>query len=294
MKKFRIGIVGTENTHAHAFATAFNKVGKDGNYKYPDCHVTLVYGHYPQENERLVKEFGADKVAESLEEMVSCVDAVVVCARDGKFHYEFAKPFIEAGIPAFIDKPFTTNTDEAVALIKLAKEKGVPLCGGSMLKFADNIMEAKEARLKGEREVVGASVCAPVVMNSEYSGFFFYASHLAEMTLESFGYNPVSVIAKLSKSGVCATINYENFSVSNHFNESVWKYGLSIYTTEEVIANPVVLDKAADREIDEFVEMLRTGKMSNSYEELAYPVFYLNAIKKAYETGKEIKINAKL
>lgn len=293
MKQFRIGIVGTENSHAHGFANAFNKADENGNFKYPDCHVTLVYGHYPEENERLVKEFGADKVAENLEEMVANVDAVIVCARDGKFHYEFAKPFIEAGIPAFIDKPFTTDPNEAVALINLAKEKGVPLCGGSMLKFADNILEAKAARLKGEREVLGAAVCAPVVLNSEYSGFFFYASHLAEMTLESFGYNPISVTAKLSKGGVCATVNYENFSVANHFTENGWNYAISTYTTKEIVAAPMTLDNAGAREIDEFVQMLRTGKMGNTYEELAFPVFYLNAIKKAYETGEEVKIEAK-
>ncbi|MBQ7044895.1 MAG: Gfo/Idh/MocA family oxidoreductase [Clostridia bacterium] len=293
MKQFRIGIVGTENSHAHGFTTAFNKADENGNYKYPDFRVTLVYGHYPEENERLVKEFGADKVAENLEEMVANVDAVIVCARDGKFHYEFAKPFIEAGIPAFIDKPFTTNPDEAVALINLAKEKGVPLCGGSMLKFTDNVMDAKAAREKGEREILGGSICAPVILKSEYSGFFFYASHLAEMTLESFGYNPLSVTAKLSKGGVCATVNYENFSVSNQFTENGWNYALSVYTTKELVASAVSLDNAGDREIEEFVQMVRTGHMGNTYEELAFPVFYLNAVKKAYETGEEVKIEAK-
>lgn len=293
MKSFRIGIVGTENSHAHGFTTNINKANENGNFNYPGCHVTLVYGHYPEENERLVKEFGADKVAESLEEMVANVDAVIVCARDGKFHYEFAKPFIEAGIPAFIDKPFTTDPEEAVALIKLAKEKNVPLCGGSMLKFVDQIANIKEELAKGEKQVLGGSVCAPVIMNSEYSGFFFYASHMAEMTLETFGYNPISVTAKKLESGVCATVNYENFSVSNHFTENGWNFGLNVYTTKDIMAEPIDLGPAGKRECDDFIETITTGKMRNTYEELAFPVFYLNAIKKAYETGEEVKIEAK-
>ena len=294
MKQFRIGIVGTENSHAHGFTTNINKPDENGNYNYPGFRVTLVYGHYPEENQRLVKEFGADKVAENLEEMVNNVDAVIVCSRDGKFHYEFAKPFIEAGIPAFIDKPFTTDPAQAIELIKLAKEKKVPLCGGSMLKFTDAVMNAKANILKGEKEVLGGAVCAPVIMNSEYSGFFFYASHLAEMTLEVFGYNPKSVTARLNKGGVCATVNYENFSVANHFTENGWNFGLNVYTTKDIIADPVDLAPAGKRECDDFIEMLRTGKMTNTYEELSFPVFYLNAIKKAYETGKEVKIEAVL
>ena len=42
-------------------------------------------------------------------------------------HYEIAKTFIEAGFHVILEKPITTTTDDALDLIRLAKEKNV-LC----------------------------------------------------------------------------------------------------------------------------------------------------------------------
>ena len=48
--------------------------------------------------------------------------------------------------------------------------------------------------------------------------------------------------------------------------------------------------EAGDRECDAYIEMVRTGKMHNTYEELLIPVKYMNAVKEAYETGKCVEI----
>ena len=290
MYKYRIGIIGTENTHSHQFINLFNKPDENGNFLYPDCHVTLVYGHYPEENKKAVEELGADKVAESIEEMVENVDAVMITARDGKFHYEFAKPFIEAGIPAFIDKPFTVDPEQAEDLIKLAEEKKVPICGGSSLKFADAIEELKETVKNAECTIYGGSVVAPIQLESEYSGFFFYAPHLTEITLEIFGYNPLSFTAKRFKEGVCATVNYDDFSVTNHFVSGASYYSASVYMKSQLIHKIVDLSMAGKKECEDFVNMLRTGEMSQTYKQLVVPVYYMKAVKEAYETGKTVAV----
>ncbi len=291
MKQFRIGIIGTENSHAYAFSTYFNKPDENGNYRYPDCRVTLVYGHYPEESEKVVREYGADAVAESIEQMVANVDAVMVTARDGKFHYEFVKPFIEAGIPAFVDKPFTVAEQEAIDLVELAKAKKVPLTGGSMLKFSPTIAQLKAKVQELGADLVSGSLSAPLNMDNPYSGFFFYSSHLCEMTLEVFGYRPRSVYAVKHNGGsVCAIVDYGAFSITNHFNDGAYQYAGSVFGKKEQMVSEVVLDGCGEAECDAFVEMLRTGKMAHSYEELSAPVFYLNAVKESYESGKPAEI----
>ena len=291
MKQYRIGIIGTENYHAKQFTEFFNKVDSDGKLAFPDCHVTLVWGHYPKESESVVTEWGADKVASGIEEMVENVDAVMVTARDGKFHAEFVRPFIEKGIPAFIDKPITTDTKEAEELIALAKEKGVPLCGGSSLRHSKQIAELKKA--KEEATLFrGGFVSAPLSFENEYSGFWFYSSHLVEMCLEIFGYNPKSVVATENNQSVYATVNYDGFSVNCNFvNDSYKSYAGAVFSKEKTDMKEVSLDDIFLRECEEFVNMVRTGAMLRSYEDLIKPVYLIDAIKKSYESGKRVEID---
>lgn len=287
---FRIGILGTENTHANKFAEFINQPMEDGSFRYPDCKVTCVYGLYPESNEKIAKESNIECIAQSIDEMLDKVDAVMVTARDGIYHYPFAKKFIEKGIPAFIDKPFTVTPDEAIELVNLAKEKKVPLCGGSSLKFAKDIIDIKNRVSSARDTVLSASVSAPIRLYSEYSGFYFYASHLVETTLEIFGYDPISISAVKTQNSVVATVNYKDISISNHFNERLDKYSVTIHSKEDTEYKKLDLSDCAIGECDAFVEMLRTGKMYNTYKQLIIPVFYMNAIEKAYKSGETVTI----
>ncbi len=72
-------------------------------------------------------------------------------------HYEIAKYFIEAGIHLILEKPITTKTEEALDLMRLAKEKNVlcasmyGYCGYPMIRQARSMVEAGEL---GEVRVV--------------------------------------------------------------------------------------------------------------------------------------------
>ena len=54
MKQYKIGIIGTENSHAYAFASLINLPYKDGKIMFPDCRVTHVYGQLREPSEILV------------------------------------------------------------------------------------------------------------------------------------------------------------------------------------------------------------------------------------------------
>ena len=289
MKTYKIGIIGTENTHADSFCGIFNVANENGDFAYADCRVTLVYGNYPESSEALANKYDGIKVAESIDEMVENVDAVMVTARDGKYHCGFAKPFIEAGIPAFIDKPFTSDIKEAEELIGLAKKKGVPLCGGSSLKYSPEILELKN--FAKEKGVKGGFIAAPVSFKNEYGDFWFYASHLAEMCMEVFGWSPKAVYATENNGSVFAIVDYEKFSVTCDFIDHCYSaYSGAVYGESESLIKAVGLNGIEKSETDEFVNMLRTGKTHYDDRQLVAPVHFIESIIKSYNTGSRIKL----
>ncbi len=291
MKQYRIGILGTENSHALHYAAAFNKADLSGGDKYEGFRITALYGHYPEENRKIASEYGVDFIAENVEDMLGKVDAVIVCARDGKYHYEFAKPFIEAGLPVFLDKPTTIDVGETIELLSFAKQNNIPMLGGSVLKFTDTVKEMNDFVNKNKDTICGGFVAAPVLMENPYSGFYFYAAHLIEICLPVFGWNPISVSASVSKSGVVACVDYENYSVMCRFNDFCPEYSCGVFDKESSKIDKIDISKAQEAECDAFVDMVKTGKMSYSYEQFAMPIVLMNAIEEAYKTGKKVFVN---
>lgn len=286
---FRIGILGSENSHAMAFARIFNKTHTD---LYPDIRVTAIGGNFPEESEKVCAECGVDFLAASPEEMLGRVDAVMVTARDGQWHAPFAQPFIEAGLPAFIDKPFTRDPGQALALARLAKDKGVPLVGGSSVKYAWDVqlMKAAVERAKAAGEAISGDVTAPVNMHNDYGNFFFYASHLAEMSMTVFGYNPSSVMAYRSGDQITAVVRYPDYDVTNRFLEGNYNYTVLFNQKSRPLFREVDISLIYEYECENFARMLRTGKMDQSYEELIMPVFYLDAVERSFTSGCSCEI----
>lgn len=284
---FRVGILGAENSHAKAFSEIFNGLNPAFKDDFPDIRVVAVGGHYPDANRAVAESCGVETIVDRPEDMLGQIDALMVTARDGKYHAEFARPFIEAGIPAFIDKPFTSNPEEAVALARLAKEKGVPLVGGSSVKLSPDTLRLKELAAQKRAEICSGDVTAPVNLVNEYGNFWFYASHLAETCLSVFGPDAQWVQASRTDRGVTAIVHYPDFDVTNHFTQGAYHYSGTLYTPGEVIHVPISLDNIYAYECGIFAKMLRTGEMHDSYEDLVRPVFYMAAIEKAFETGEK-------
>ncbi|MDR0617737.1 MAG: Gfo/Idh/MocA family oxidoreductase [Endomicrobium sp.] len=74
-------------------------------------------------------------------DLIGKVNAVVI-AVPTQYHYQVAKPLLEAGLHCLVEKPFTLNVQEAQDLIEIAKSKDLVLQVGHVERFNPAIIAA--------------------------------------------------------------------------------------------------------------------------------------------------------
>ncbi len=188
----------------------------------------------------------------------------------------------------FIDKPFTVDIAQSEELVRIAKEKNIPLGGGSGCKFAYDVLMLQNSvkTLKAADEFVTGTINFAADPESEYDGFFFYSPHLTEMALAVFGYDPKSLLALEKNGSRTCILRYENYDVTlNYTKGTSASTGVVIGTVREIDISLIYL-----QEVEAFIDTLRTGKMHHTYEQLIAPVKVINAIEASIREGREVEI----
>ena len=280
---YKVAILGCENSHANNFlkAVLVDKI-------VDDIEFVGVYSHEPEAMQKLNEEFGVP-VATSYDEFVGKVDGIIITARHGDNHYKYAKPYIDSGIPLFIDKPITVSEEEAVDFMRRLKEKNTPISGGSSLKQDIYIKQLKQAaadRVGGA--TLGGLVRAPYQKENPYGGFYFYAQHLVEMVCEIFGRFPLTVTAKENGGQLHVLFRYEDYDCVGLFCDNNYYYYASRMAESDV--QSFVIPSTEDwfyEEFKEFYGILSGAKQTITYEEFISPVFIMNAIQRSLASGTE-------
>lgn len=280
---YKIAILGCENSHADAFLTLILK-----DKKYPDIEVVGVYSNEEEALERMKTNFGV-YCAKSYDEFVGKVDGIVITARDGRNHYKYAKPYIESGIPMFVDKPITSDEVEAVEFMKELKKNGCKVVGGSSCVHAPLVKELAKKVKSGEiGKIWGGFLRAPINMVNSYGNFFFYSQHLVQVMQSIFGYYPKSVKTYQNGDVITLTVRYEEYDISAQFTGSDWTYVATVSHDKGLIGGTYEVNASLyPAEFDEFYHILKGGEQPQSYTEFMAPVSVLCAIDRAIVSGKE-------
>ncbi len=286
----KIAILGIENSHAWHFASAL--APKEGEKLFPDFELIGFYGEAGRDDvkvgmERLATMCTCTRFAEHYDDFLGEADAVMVTARHGDDHLKFARKYLEAGIPVWLDKPITASLEDFMEVVRLQKQSGGIVTGGSSLYYADGILEAKKFVSENRDLVIGGSVSAPVNMVNEYGNFWFYTQHLAEMLLSAFGTDVKSVIAVKNEESVSAIYKYDGFTVNAFYGGD---YGVTVHCKDMKTVAPAVTPATYVTELSTFVEAVRTGKVDRTLDYLAYPVALIDATIRAFTENKEIEI----
>ena len=290
---YRVGIIGTENSHAMSFAKQIN-LDKlpSGERKYPDMQVVGVYGADKATAQEVAEKAGVDFIPENPEELLGRVDAVMVTARKGSEHLGYALPFIEKGMPVFVDKPIASDPQEALEIFRAAKKSGSPITGGSGCKLAYDVVmiESVVDRMVSSGKMITASMNFSADLNSVYDGFYFYAPHLVEMALAAFGYDMKSVRAFENHGCVTVIAHYDRYDLTLHFTPGANGSSCTIYTQEKNIYREIDIALIFQQETENFAHMVRTGETHYSPKELILPIFVIDSILKSLKSGQEVEI----
>lgn len=280
---FKVAFLGVENSHANSFLTFIK------NGEYPDVQVAGIYSYDAEVMKKLSEDFSVP-VMENYDSLVGQVDGIVVTARHGSNHYKYAKPYIEKGIPMFIDKPITSDPNEAVEFMNECQKHSVRLAGGSMLKHDVAVNEIKDIINKDKSALRSGFACCPIQPNSMYDGFWFYSQHLVETVLTAFGKDVKKVFASQNGMAVNVIFRYDGFDVLGTYPEEANVYFIAATLASGMESRKIELKGAAKKEFDEFYNVLNGGEMTFTYNEFIKPVFTIDAIMKSMETNKWVDI----
>jgi predicted dehydrogenase len=176
----RIGIVGTDTSHAEAFPRILLGKKLDGG-AFADVRITRFWTDGKHEGRiKYLTGIGAERVHGPPELMLGAVDAVLLELVKGDTHLEAAAPFIKAKVPLFIDKPFAGSWDHAKKLAALIREHGAPVQSGSSLRFAPETADLLT-------KIAGQKVASWLFTGPNPGGFYDYGNHTVELALGALG-----------------------------------------------------------------------------------------------------------
>jgi hypothetical protein len=168
VKNFGVIGMSKDNGHPYSFSaiingfnkTKFTSSGWDTIYEYmtnepsstlgiPGAKVTHAWTQDIFVTRKLAAATEIETVCSSLEQMINEVDAVIIARDDWKTHFEMSQPFLERGIPVFIDKPLTMSKTELKFFLPYIKSGKLMSCSG--FRFASELRESIELHLEQNR-----------------------------------------------------------------------------------------------------------------------------------------------
>jgi predicted dehydrogenase len=142
MKELKLGILGLSegNGHPYSWSAIFNGYEREAMAKCPfpvipeylfrqefprdaiaDARVTHIWTQERSLSGQVAEAARIDTVVGNYEEMIGQVDAILLARDDAENHLEMAKPFIEAGLPVYIDKPLASTVAQAQQIYALER-----------------------------------------------------------------------------------------------------------------------------------------------------------------------------
>lgn len=142
--------------------------------------VTHVWAQHVEQAVAIAKAALIPNVVDHYTDMIGQVDAILLARDDAENHLEMSRPFLQAGLPIYVDKPLALSRREADEMLNLQRYEG-QLFSCSALKYAPELIPGTE-ELQSLGKIRYIHGFTPKYWNT-------YAVHLIDPVLRLLGYS---------------------------------------------------------------------------------------------------------
>ena len=258
----------------------------------------LQYGTYPGRANEFAETFlNRPQVCETLEELTVDIDAAYIADSSspdgGGDHLQLARPFLEKGIPCFVDKPIAATLADAREIVRLAKANDTVVMSASILAHCD---ESRQFRNRFA-EIGDAGVLIVKGANTHPAAVI----HTIAAAHGAFGCDVEAVEAMGGDPLECIHMHYPDnrkallYNAGNDFFEWTCTFHMSAYSNRGAIHCRPIGDPEFHTGTRKIVEMFRqmidTGEPPVPYTEMLEPIAIMEAARIAHAEGRRVAID---
>jgi hypothetical protein len=209
-----------------------------------------------------MKKFGVPLV-EKPSDMIGKADGMLIESVDGTVHLERASPFLEAGIPCFIDKPFTCSVADARKIVDLAERRKAPVFSSSSLRYAPEVVDYVADPKVGK--LIGCTVHGPCALSpvpDRNAGLYHYGIHPVEVlyTLMGAGCKRVTSIHEKGVDVVTGQWGDGRVATVRGLRAGASGYGFTAFAEKSIKSVSIGTAVIYRELLKKIVEFFRSGK----------------------------------
>lgn len=319
--RVRVGMIKVD-PHSYFFAPRMEPAACDGVKLAHACppahrHVTHIYDLHPvtqgivprfsidriwDADPRKAQQFsevfnGKPKVCGRFEEVGEDVDLVFIncCSDFGHEHLVWARPFLTAGLPVFVDKPFAFTLSDAREMVALSLAHRAPMLSASLLLLAPEA-EVMRLQIKQLGGAIGGAVRGcPGWPNADGINGIIHSLSLTQAVFGEgveavavYGKNLFEIMVLRYSDGREVLVNNQQFS--NGYALYADAYTAHLYPNHGNVRSPRIDNASYNRAVVPLLEAVAdlavTGRPLVSHESTLELIATLEAGRKAYATGK--------
>lgn len=295
----RLGIVDFDSSHSVEFARRFNRIGVGSEQFVEGAEVTLAWpGDSAMAPERIpgfqaeIEAMGIP-LAASLESLIGQVDAVLVLSLCGAAHLDRARPFLTAGVPTFVDKPFACSVSDAEEMLRLSNEHNATLFNASALRFAEEV-SAVTGLQSTLGQINGAVTYGPSKRADGNPGLFHYGIHSVELLFELLGPGCESVTTTWTEDGEVVTGRWSDGRLGTVRGTRIGatRYGFTAFCEHGVVSQPVSTRFAYRNLCRAMLQTFDSGQPAVSHESSLEVVRFIEAaLESERQDGAVVSLN---